>query len=99
MTRDAIISSLRKFDAALRACGATGLYIYGSRVRGEARADSDVDLFIDYEPAVKVPNLFRLVEIEQALAKELGVPVSIATRRSLHPLMQEEIEREALKVL
>jgi uncharacterized protein len=76
-----------------------GLYIFGSRARGDHRPDSDLDLFIDYDPAAKVPDLFRLMQLEEELGKALGVPVTITTRNALHPLMKERIEREAIRVL
>jgi predicted nucleotidyltransferase len=56
------MEALRKYDAALRANGATGLYIFGSRARGTNRPDSDLDLFIDYDPDVRVPKLLRLMD-------------------------------------
>ena len=99
MDRRALIEALRKYDAALRANGATGLYIFGSRARGTHRPDSDLDLFIDYDPAVRVPNLFRLMQVEEELSEDLGVPVTITTRNALHPLMKDRIERGAVRVL
>ena len=42
--------------------------------------------------------MFRLMQIEQELSKALGVPVTITTRDALHPLMKENIERDALRV-
>jgi uncharacterized protein len=99
MDKRALIEALRKYDAALRANGATRLYIFGSRARGTHRPDSDLDLFIDYDPAVRVPNLFRLMQIEEELSENLGVPVTITTRNALHPLMKDRIERDAVQVL
>jgi hypothetical protein len=99
MDRSALIEALRKYDAALRANGATGLYIFGSRARGTHRPDSDLDLFIDYDPDVRVPNLFRLMQIEEEISAELSIPVTITTRYALHPLMKERIERDAVRVL
>jgi uncharacterized protein len=99
MNRSALIEALRKYDAALRANGATGLYIFGSRARGTNRPDSDLDLFIDYDPDVRVPKLLRLIRIEQEISADLGVPVTITTRRALHPLMKDRIERDAIRVL
>jgi predicted nucleotidyltransferase len=99
MNRDALIATLKTYHAALRQNGATGLYIFGSRARGNDRPDSDLDLFIDYDPQTKVPNIFRLMQLEDEISKRLGVPVTITTRNALHPLMKGGIEREAIRVL
>jgi len=60
MERQELIACLRRYDATLRASGATGLFLFGSRARGTERADSDLDLFIDYGASAKVPSLFRI---------------------------------------
>jgi uncharacterized protein len=99
MDRPAVIEILRKYDAALRENGATGLFIFGSRARGDARPDSDLDLFIDYNPALRIPNMFRLMQLEEDISEALGIPVTITTRNALHPLMKDNIEREAVQVL
>ena len=53
---------------------------------------------IDYDPEAKVPNMFRLMQIEGDISKALGIPVTITTRNALHPLMKESIERDAIRV-
>jgi predicted nucleotidyltransferase len=101
MDRVALIDALKKLDAALRENGATGLFIFGSRARGTYRPDSDLDLFIDHDPTAIIPNLFsfRHVRLEEEISEALGVPVTIATRNALHPLMKDRIERDAVRVL
>ena len=99
MNRNDVIQFLRRYDAVLRENGATGLFIYGSRARGTNRPDSDLDLFIDYDPGTRVPNLFRLMQIEEEISGALGIAVTITTRNALHPLMKDRIERDALRVL
>jgi predicted nucleotidyltransferase len=94
-----LVEVLRKYDAALRENGATGLFIFGSRARGSQRPDSDLDLFIDYDPARTVPNIFRLMRIEAQISEELRIPVTITTRNALHPRMKDRIERDAVRVL
>jgi uncharacterized protein len=98
MNQAMLIEVLRTYDPALRENGATGLFIFGSRATGVPRSDSDLDLFIDYDPATKVPNIFRLMQIEEDISKALGIPVTITTRNALHPLMKESIERDAIRV-
>ena len=72
--------------------------LFSDRARGDAHSDSDLDLFIDYDPAGKIPNMFRLMRIEAEISESLGVPVTITTRNALHPLMRESIERDAVRV-
>jgi uncharacterized protein len=99
MDRRDLIAVLGSYDAALRENGAMGLFIFGSRARGAHRPDSDLDLFIDYDPAEKVPNMFRLMQLESEITKALGIAVTITTRSALHPLMKDRIERDAVRVL
>ncbi|HTO62324.1 MAG TPA: nucleotidyltransferase domain-containing protein [Bradyrhizobium sp.] len=98
MNQDVPFKILKTYEASLRETGATGLYVFGSRAIGTERPDSDLDLFIDYDPETKIPNLFRLMQIEEEISKILGIPVTITTRNALHPLMRESIERDALQV-
>ena len=93
-----LIEVLRTYDADLRENGATALFVFGSRARGTERPGSDLDLFIDYNPTAKIPNVFRLMQIEEKISQALGIPVTITTRDALHPLMKESIERHAVRV-
>jgi hypothetical protein len=38
-----------------------------------------------------IPNLFRLMQIEQEISQSLGVPVTITTRNAFHPLMKNRL--------
>lgn len=96
MGREDIIERIRARAEAVKALGATALYIYGSRVRGEERPDSDLDVFVDFDPAKF--TFVELVELEDMLSRELGLKVQLGTHDALHPLMKPGIEREAVRV-
>ena len=71
--------------------------MFGSAVRDEAKTDSDLDLFIDYDPKKKF-SLVDLVGIKLFLEDALGVEVDVTTRDSLRPMLRKEIEQSALRV-
>jgi len=50
MTRTDAISQLLRHADAIKAMGATSLYLFGSTARNEAAPDSDLDLFLEYDP-------------------------------------------------
>ncbi|KMO15828.1 nucleotidyltransferase family protein [Methylobacterium platani] len=97
MTRDDAVSHLEAHADSVRAMGATALYLFGSTVRNEARADSDLDLFIDYDSESRFSG-FDLVGIKLFLEDRLGTAVDVTTRDSLHPRLRERIERSAVRV-
>ena len=97
MTVSEIVTRIASTANAFKAEGATALYIYGSRARGTGREDSDLDVFVDYEPGSGF-SLMHLAGIKLALEDTLGLDVSVTTRNSLHPMMKESIEREAVRV-
>jgi Predicted nucleotidyltransferases len=97
MKRSEAIEKLRAQADAIRARGATSLYLFGSVARDEAGDMSDLDLFIDYDPASRF-NAFDLVGIKLFLEDELQRPVDITTRDSLHPMLKDRIETSALQV-
>lgn len=97
MNRQEAISSLGRYADAVKGMGATSLYLYGSTAREEAHAASDLDLFIDYDPASRF-NAFHLVGIKQLLEDELHIPVDLTTRDGLHPRLRQRIEQSAVRI-
>ncbi len=97
MGRIEAIAKLRQHAQAIRAMGATSLYVFGSTVRDEEQAARDLDLFIDYDPNGRF-NAFDLIGIKQYLEDELRLPVDVTTRDGLHPMLRAEIERTAVRV-
>jgi len=97
MNRIEAISSLGQYADVVKSMGATSLYLYGSTVREEAHAASDLDLFIDYDPDSRF-NAFDLIGIKHLLEEELHVPVDLTTRDGLHPRLRNRIEQSAVRI-
>jgi predicted nucleotidyltransferase len=93
---DAIRQLTNRADA-LKARGATSLFVFGSTARDQTRADSDLDLFIDYDPQRKF-SFVDFSALKNFLEDELGLIVDLTTRDGLHPALRAEIERSAERV-
>ena len=96
MKRDEAISRLRERAPDLKRLGVEHLYMFGSTARDEARDDSDVDLFFDYQKGKL--GLFELMDVREIAAQILGRPTDIVTRDSLHKTLRQRIEASALQV-
>ena len=96
MRREDAIDRLRAHEPELRRLGVERLYLFGSTARGEARDESDVDMFFDYERGTL--GLFELMDVKEFAAGILGVKADITTRDSLHKRLRPQIEASALRV-
>ena len=98
MTRDEVIAALKREEASIRGFGATSLYLFGSAARDELRADSDIDVFIEYDRESNF-SLIELCGLELFLRKRFKRKVDVATRDGLHPMLKDRIERDSIRVL
>jgi uncharacterized protein len=96
MTRDEAMGRLQRHETELRRLGVERLFLFGSTARGEAREDSDVDLFFDYEKGKL--GVFELMDVKAFAADILGVKADITTRDSLHKRLRPQIEASAMRV-
>ncbi|MCP3957331.1 MAG: nucleotidyltransferase family protein [bacterium] len=68
------------------------LALFGSYVRREQTADSDLDLLVTFhEP----PGMFGFVQLENHLSDKLGVKVDLVMKSALKPRIGERILLEA----
>lgn len=71
------------------------LSLFGSRLKGTARADSDFDLLAEFE-AGATPTFFDLARIEGELSTLLGgAKVDLRTPAELSRYFRDEVLREA----
>jgi hypothetical protein len=96
MSRDDVIRRLRQHRAELHRLGVGALYLFGSTARDDARPDSDVDLYFDYDDPRF--SLLELAGLQVRLEELLGRPIDVMSRGSLHPRLRPEIERSAVQV-
>ncbi len=69
--------------------------LFGSRVRGEGRPTSDLDLLVEFE---RVPGLLRFLELEEYLSQLLGIQVDLVRKASVREELRAEILGEAVLV-
>jgi predicted nucleotidyltransferase len=66
-----VIRVLREHETELREAGVRHLWLFGSVARGDAEADSDIDLAAEFDPAARM-DLFRLAALERRMSELLG---------------------------
>jgi predicted nucleotidyltransferase len=97
MTREEIIAKLKETAPALHAEGVTGLAIFGSRARGDARPDSDLDVLLDIDPEARF-SLLDLAGVHLMIEDRLGIPTQVTLRRSLDSRMRNRIRDDLIQV-
>ena len=75
--------------------GVESLALFGSRIRGDAVATSDLDILVSFHES---PSLLRLIELENELTDLLGVKVDLVLRNALKPRIGQRILAEATPV-
>lgn len=71
------------------------LGVFGSYVRGEEKATSDLDLLVEFD---EPPSLLKYIELENYLSDVLGVRVDLVMKSSLKPRIGRHILREVVAV-
>lgn len=88
---DTIISLISEHDEEIRAeFGVARLGVFGSRVRGEARTDSDLDVLVEFSH----PTFRNYMGLKRFLERLIGVPVDLVSAAALKPVLKEHILRE-----
>lgn len=97
MNREVAIRTLQENADAIRKLGATALYLFGSAARDEMRPDSDIDVFIDYDPEGPF-SFVELIGLKDLLEAKFNCDVDVTTRAGLHHRLKSNIEASSIKV-
>ena len=88
---------LRETAPALRARGVEHLAIFGSRARGDARPDSDLDVLLDVPEGVKF-SLIDLVGVERMIGEAAGCPTGAILRDGAKPEFLARIASDLIEI-
>jgi predicted nucleotidyltransferase len=94
---DHILATLRKHAPELRAAGLARLRLFGSVVRGEATAQSDIDLLADFVPGTRI-SLLTVSGLQIRLAELLGADVDLSPTDWIKEPVREQALQEAIDV-
>jgi uncharacterized protein len=92
MDKNAILARLREHEPASRQRGVTHAALFGSRARGDNRADSDIDILVEIGPM----SLWGYVGLTQFIAGLFPDPIEVADRSRLKPFVRPAAERDAI---
>jgi predicted nucleotidyltransferase len=92
-----VVHSLRTREASLRGRGVAGLWVFGSVARGDAKAESDIDLAVDFAPEAEI-SLLDVARLKLDLEELLRRPVGLGERSAMKPPVAASAEREWVHV-
>ncbi|MBI1746686.1 MAG: nucleotidyltransferase family protein [Acidobacteria bacterium] len=91
-TKEDVLSIIKENQAKIKTFGVKKVGLFGSFVRGEQDAKSDVDLLVEFEPGQKTFDNF--IELSFLLEEVLKRRVDLVTAESLSPYIRPHIIKE-----
>ena len=95
--REQAFQRLTQCEREIRALGVARLALFGSVLRGQTHAESDVDLLVQFAPGAKTYG--RFFALSELLEDRLGRRVELVTTEALSPFLGPRILAEAHDVL
>ena len=77
--------------------GIRSIRFFGSRVRGDAGPDSDLDILIEADKPYRF-DLLELKVLEQEFSDELGIPVDLVLDEDLKASIGQRVRAEAVPI-
>jgi uncharacterized protein len=95
--KEYILATIRNHMPELNKLGIRNIGLFGSYVRGEQSATSDIDILIDFDPDMEnYDNYMAVYDIFQQLFK--NEKVEIITKNGLSPYIGPRILKEVMYV-
>jgi predicted nucleotidyltransferase len=82
VNRDDVLATLRESEGALRARGVRHAALFGSVARDEHTPDSDIDIMVEFDPAVPM-TVYGYVGVKDFIAGLFNVPVDVVDAAGL----------------
>jgi uncharacterized protein len=98
MDLNQIKSKVSSLAEGLRKEGVEHLAIFGSRARGDAQLDSDLDVLIDVAPGRRF-SLLNLCGVALLIEDATGIRTEVVLRRSLPSQFADRIADDLVPVL
>jgi predicted nucleotidyltransferase len=98
ITLETIIAKLREIAPAIKAEGVTRLAVFGSRARGDARPDSDLDILLEHAPRASGRLFFDLFKVMHLIEDTVGLTTHISTPDELTPRIGERMADDLVEV-
>lgn len=87
-----ILDNIRKHKQEIaREFSVKKIGVFGSYLRGEETADSDIDILVEFGKPI---DLFRFLDLEERLSELSGRKVDLVSQKALKPYIGKEILKE-----
>jgi len=75
--------------------GVRYLGLFGSRIHGDNRKKSDLDVLVEFS---RTPGMFRFLDLERELSGLLGFRIDLVLKRALKPAIGKRILERVVEV-
>lgn len=90
-----VLRILRAHESELRRLGVSHAAVFGSVARGEATADSDIDVLVELDQD-RPMGIFAYARLKLYINEILDGAGDVVNRRTLKPLLRDNILRDAI---
>ena len=90
-----VLETLRTHEGELRLLGVSHAAVFGSVARGQASADSDVDVLVELDES-RAMGIFEYARLKLYINQLLDGAADVVNRRTLKPLLRDSILRDSI---